>query len=101
MFIGKQGKQPFENSASKVIRAVSKQKPEQNASRDLLEHWQSARSWSSLKNCNSSNKLPAGEKSHFRKKGMKVVSKEVIGLCSKTNPSLVRKTGKKDLEKFD
>ena len=34
-------------------------------------------------------------------KVMKVVSKEVTGLCSKTNPSLLRKTGKEDLEKFD
>ena len=34
-------------------------------------------------------------------KVVKVVSKEVTGLCSKTNPSLLRKTGKEDLEKFD
>ena len=32
---------------------------------------------------------------------MKIVSKEVTGLCSKTNPSLLRKKGKEDLEKFD
>ena len=31
---------------------------------------------------------------------MKVVSKEVTGLCSKANPSILRKRGKKDL-KFD
>ena len=34
-------------------------------------------------------------------KDMKIVSKEVTGLCSKTNPSLLRKKGKEDLEKFD
>ena len=32
---------------------------------------------------------------------MKVVSKVVAGLCSKTNPLLLRKTGRDDLEKFD
>ena len=38
---------------------------------------------------------------HVIEKVMKVVSKEVAGLCSKTNPSLLRKTGKGDLENFD
>ena len=32
---------------------------------------------------------------------LKIVSKEVTGLCSNSNPSLLRKSGKKDLEKFD
>ena len=45
------------------------------------------------------NYLPV--RNHILEKVMKVVSKEVTSLCSKTNPSLVRKTGKKDLEKFD
>ena len=40
-------------------------------------------------------------RNHIGEKVMKVVSKEVTGLCSKTNPSLLRKTGKEDLEKFD
>lgn len=40
-------------------------------------------------------------RNHIIEKVMKVVSKEVTGLCSKTNPSLLRKTGKEDLEKFD
>lgn len=40
-------------------------------------------------------------RNHIVEKVMKVVSKEVTGLCSKTNPSLLRKTGKEDLEKFD
>ena len=40
-------------------------------------------------------------KKHVIEKVMKVVSKEVAGLCSKTNPSLLRKTAKEDLEKFD
>lgn len=40
-------------------------------------------------------------KKHVIEKVMKVVSKEVAGLCSKTNPSLLRKTGKEDLEKYD
>ena len=38
---------------------------------------------------------------HVVEKVMKAVSKEVTGLCSKTNPSLLRKTGKEDLAKFD
>ena len=45
------------------------------------------------------NCLPV--KKHVIEKVMKVISKEVAGLCSKTNPSLLRKTGKGDLEKFD
>ena len=44
------------------------------------------------------NCLPV--KKHVIEKVMKIVSKEVTGLCSKTNPSLLRKTGKGDLEKF-
>ena len=40
-------------------------------------------------------------RNHIVEKVMKVVSKEASGLCSKTNPSLLRKTGKEDLEKFD
>ena len=44
------------------------------------------------------NCLPV--KKHGIEKVMKIVSKEVAGLCSKTNPSLLRKTGKGDLEKF-
>ena len=31
----------------------------------------------------------------------KQLSNKVTGLCSKANPSILRKTGKKDLEKFD
>ena len=31
----------------------------------------------------------------------KELSNEVTGLCSKASPSILRKTGKKDLEKFD
>ena len=38
---------------------------------------------------------------HVVEKVMKAVSKEVTGLCSKTKPSLLRKTGKEDLAKFD
>ena len=45
------------------------------------------------------NFLPV--KRHIIEKVLKVASKEVAGLCSKTNPSLLRKTGKGDLEKFD
>ena len=37
-------------------------------------------------------------KKHVIEKVMKVVSKEVAGLRSKTNPSLLRKTRKGDLE---
>ena len=40
-------------------------------------------------------------KKHVIEKIMKAVSKEVAGLCSKTNPSLLRKRAKEDLEKFD
>lgn len=32
---------------------------------------------------------------------LKTVSKETTGLCSKNNPSLLRKTDKTSLEKFD
>ena len=38
---------------------------------------------------------------HVIAKVLKIVSKEVTGLCSITNPSLLRKTEKADLEKFD
>ena len=31
----------------------------------------------------------------------KQLSNEVTGLCSKANPSILRKTGKRDLEKFE
>ena len=34
-------------------------------------------------------------------KVLKTVSKEISGLCSKSNPSLLRKSEKADLEKFD
>ena len=44
------------------------------------------------------NCLPV--KKHVIEKVMKVVSKEVAGLCSKTNPSLLRKSGKGNLKKF-
>ena len=44
------------------------------------------------------NCLPV--KKHVIEKVMKVVTKEVADLCSKTNPSLLRKSGKGDLEKF-
>ena len=40
-------------------------------------------------------------RNHVVEKVMKAVSKEVTGLCSKTKPSLLRKTGKEDLAKFD
>ena len=40
-------------------------------------------------------------KNHIIEKTLKVVSKEVFELCSKKNPSLLRKSGKEDLEKFD
>ena len=40
-------------------------------------------------------------RNHIVEKVMKVVSKEVTGLCSKTDPSLLRKTEKEDLEKYD
>ena len=38
---------------------------------------------------------------HVTQKVLKMVSKEVTGLCSKSNPSLLRKSAKTDLEKFD
>ena len=38
---------------------------------------------------------------HVIKKVLKIASKEVIGLCSKSNPSMLRKTGKADLVNFD
>ena len=38
---------------------------------------------------------------HVTQQMLKIVSKEVTGLCSNSNPSLLRKSGKKDLEKFD
>lgn len=59
-----------------------------------LAHGVPSRIAAAVMNC-----LPV--RNHILEKVMKVVSKEVTGLCSKTNPSLVRKTGKKDLEKFD
>ena len=59
-----------------------------------LAHGVPSRIATAVMNC-----LPV--RNHIYEKVMKVVSKEVIGLCSKKNPSLVRKTGKKDLEKFD
>ena len=59
-----------------------------------LAHGVPSRIATAVMNC-----LPV--RNHIYEKVMKVVSKEVIGLCSKKTPSLVRKTGKKDLEKFD
>jgi len=38
---------------------------------------------------------------HVIEKVLKIVSKEVTGLCSKSNPSMLRKTEKADLENFD
>ena len=43
----------------------------------------------------------SSRRNHIVEKVMEVVSKEVTGLCSKTNPSLLRKTEKEDLEKYD
>ena len=40
-------------------------------------------------------------RNHSLEKVMKVVSSEVTSLCSKANPLILKKTGKKDLEKFD
>ena len=61
-----------------------------------LVHGVPSRIAAAIMNC-----LPV--KKHVIEKVMKVVSKEVAGLCSKTNPSLlrIRKTGKGDLEKVD
>ena len=38
---------------------------------------------------------------HIIEKVLKIASKEVTGLCSKSNPSMLRKTEKADLENFD
>lgn len=38
---------------------------------------------------------------HVIEKVLKIASKEVTGLCSKSNPSMLRKTEKADLENFD
>lgn len=38
---------------------------------------------------------------HIIEKTLKIVSKEVVGLCSKSNPSILRKTGKDDLTSFN
>ena len=38
---------------------------------------------------------------HVTQQMLKIVSKEVTGLCSKSNPSPLRKSGKKELEKFN
>ena len=38
---------------------------------------------------------------HVTQKMLKIVSKEVTGLCSKSKPSLLRESGKKDLLKFN
>ena len=59
-----------------------------------LAHGVPSRIATAVMNC-----LPV--RNHTLANVMKVVSKEVTGLCSKANPSIVRKTGKKDLEKFD
>jgi hypothetical protein len=40
-------------------------------------------------------------RNHIIEKTLKIMSKEVLDLCSKKNPSLLRKSGKHDLEKFD
>ena len=59
-----------------------------------LAHGVPSRIATAVMNC-----LPV--RNHILGKAMKVVSNEVTGLCSKANPSILRKTGKKDLEKFD
>ena len=59
-----------------------------------LAHGVPLRIATALMNC-----LPV--RNHILGKVMKVVSNEVTGLSSKANPSILRKTGKKDLEKFD
>ena len=38
---------------------------------------------------------------HVTQKVLQMVSKEVTGLCSKSNPSLLRKSSKTDFENFD
>lgn len=59
-----------------------------------LTHGVPSRIATAVMNC-----LPV--RNHILGKVMKVVSNEITGLCSKGNPSILRKTGKKDLEKFD
>jgi hypothetical protein len=40
-------------------------------------------------------------KEYVLKKTLSLLNKEVISLCSKNSPSMLRKTSKADLEKFD
>ena len=40
-------------------------------------------------------------RNHVMEKTLKILSKEVAALCSTKNPSLLRKSGKEDLAKFD
>ena len=59
-----------------------------------LAHGVPSRIAGAIMNCKS-------VRNHVVEKVMKIVSKEVSDLCSKRNPSLLRKTEKADLEKFD
>ena len=93
----------FRNESSSQVK-LSVKYPSKNVNKVLrgayqgigkaLAHGVASRIAGAVMNCASVSK-------HIIAKVMKLVSREAHSLCSRKNPSLLRKTGKEELENFD